>query len=135
MIPVKFLISFSALCFELSYTKVIPIIYEDFEMCVDDPAEVAGKLDFSELEVFAESDTKVYLNGSMNFLKEVKKPWSWVVFTERFSRNQWNVDSFYRKIPDFCKSILNPLEPWYFITSKMTPNNCPFLAGVSIYLK
>lgn len=110
--------------------KLIPIIYEDFEICVT-PEENAGKFDYSELEIIAETDTKVYMNGSWKFLKEVKSPWTSVVFTEKYERGKWNVEMFYKRIPNFCESIQKETEPWYHITKHFEPKSCPFPAGVS----
>lgn len=115
---------------QFSVSKILIIIYEDYEVCVE-PEQHAGKLDFSELEIFAESDTKVYLNGSLIFMQDIDAPWRWYVFTERFDRDKWHIDTFTKRIPDFCKSIQNPLEPWYFMTSKLEHKNCPFPAGVT----
>lgn len=112
-----------------SCAKVVPIIYEDYELCVE-PEKRAGKFDFSELEIYAESDTNVVLNGTWTFLKEVKSPWTSIVYTERFDRGQWNTELMHSKIPDFCADIQNPTKPWYFITSKYEPKYCPFPAGV-----
>lgn len=110
--------------------KVIPIVYEDFEICVE-PENNAGKFDFSQLEIFAESDTKVYVNGSWTFLEEVKSPWTATIFTERYERGQWNVEALHKRFPDYCDAIQKETEPWYRITSKFEPKSCPFPAGVS----
>lgn len=113
----------------ISNAKVIPIIYEDFEICTEE-GESAGKFDFTELEIFAESDTDVYLNGTWSFLKEVKSPWTTVIFAEKYIKSQWNVE-LQKKIPDFCEVIQSATEPWYHVTSKFEPKECPFPAGVS----
>lgn len=113
----------------LSEPKVIPIIYEEFEKCVE-PEETAGKFDFSELEIIAESDTKVYFNGSWNFLKQVKSPWAVLFSTEKYERGVWNPGPLSKKIKDFCKSIQSQSEPWYSVTRHFEPKNCPFAAGV-----
>lgn len=125
------LIKTSLLLFFLKYcsSKVIPIIYEEYEECVK-PEEKAGKFDFSELEIIAESDTHVYMNGSWNFIEEVKSPWTAIIFMERYERSQWILEALYKKVPDFCKSIQDPEETWYHVTSHFEPKNCPFPAGV-----
>lgn len=110
--------------------KVVPIFYEDYEFCVT-PEENAGKFDFSQMEILAETDTEVYLNGSWNFVKEVKSPWKAKFFLERHDRGEWNVDAIYKDMNDLCESIQGPSEPWYYITSKFEHKNCPFPAGVS----
>lgn len=110
--------------------KVVPIIYEKFEMCVE-PENRAGKFDFSQLEYIAESDTVVFANGTWKFLEEVKSPWKATLFTEKFIRGQWSVEAFFKKIDDFCKVIQDPTQPWYPVTSKFEHKKCPFPAGVS----
>lgn len=121
-----------AVAVRLSFGKIVPIIYEDFEICVK-PEERAGKFDFSELHYIAESDTVVYVNGSWNIMEEVKSPWKTEMYTERFIRGQWVGEAFYKKIDDFCAVIQEPLQPWYKVTRKFKPKNCPFPAGVSIF--
>lgn len=110
--------------------KIAPVIYEGLEMCVP-PEERANKFDYSELEFITESDTVVYLNGSWTFLEEVSSPWKSVLLTERFVRGQWVLETFQKKIDDFCAVIQDPLAPWYKITSKFEPKHCPFPKGVS----
>lgn len=113
--------------------KVIPIIYEDHELCVE-PENNAGKFDWSNMEIIAESDTAVFLNGSLHILKKVDSPWKSTVFTERFLRGKWNVEALHKKIPDFCAVLQDPLTSWYHITSQWNPKNCPYEAGVSLKL-
>jgi hypothetical protein len=110
------------------------VFYEKFEICVD-TEELAGVLDFSEFQIIAESDTDVYLNGSLNFVKEVEAPWKAKIFTEKFDRNEWHIKALDKKISDFCESIRDEKEPWYFVTSKFEPNECPFAAGVSFLMQ
>jgi hypothetical protein len=64
-------------------------------------------------------------------LKEIKSPWNSIVFAEKFDRDQWNVDSLYKRYPDFCKNLKNPLEPFHFLTKNLDKKSCPFPAGVS----
>jgi hypothetical protein len=113
-----------------SFGKVMPVVYEGFEICVE-PEDRAGVFDFSDIEIFAESDTDMFVNGTWKFLKTVKSPWKWIIFTEKFERNQWNVEAFNRVIPDFCQVIQNQNEPWHFVTKNFKHKNCPFPAGVS----
>jgi hypothetical protein len=112
---------------------VTPVIYEGFEMCVD-PEEHAKALDFSNMKIFAETDTDVFLNGSLTVLKGVESPWKWTIFAEKFEREQWHVAVINRVIPDFCKVIQKPTEPWYYVTKKLEHKYCPFPAGVSLKL-
>lgn len=105
------------------------IIYEEIEIC-GEKEERAGVFEFSELEIFAESDEHVYLNGTWKFLKEIKSPWKSHVFTERKIRGKWSTEILNKKIPDFCEVIQRPTEPWYHVTSKFEHKDCPFPAGV-----
>lgn len=116
--------------FNFCFSKLIPIIYEELEYCVE-PKNNARMFDFSQLEIFAETDTNVFLNGTWKFLKEVKSPWISNVFTERYERGQWNVELMNRRIPDFCESIQTKTEIWYHVTQYFEPKTCPFPAGVS----
>jgi hypothetical protein len=106
-----------------------PIIYEEFEVCTEE-GEEAGVFNLTDLEIFAESDLRVYLNGSWTFLQEVKSPWNVIIFMEKLIRNQWSVEILNKDIPDFCEVIQKPTEPWFSITSKFTHRECPFQAGV-----
>lgn len=110
--------------------KIVPIVYEDFEECVE-TEEKAGKFDYSEMEIIAESDYHVCLNGTLVILDEVKSPWKVTLFAERLRGNKWVVDSIHRRVPDFCTSIQSITEPWYHVTSKFDPKNCPFPRNVS----
>jgi hypothetical protein len=125
----------SALCFltliVYCNAKLIPIVYEDFEMCTKE-GEDAGKFDFSQLEILAESDTSVYLNGSWKFAKEVKSPWTAIIFAEKYIKSEWVVERLSKKIPDFCEVIQGPNEPWYYVTQHFEHKECPFPAGVSL---
>jgi len=112
-------------------SRIIPIIYEDYEFCVNETFN-AGKFDFSELEFMAESDDHVYVNGSWKFVKEVHAPWTATIFTEKYDRSQWVIDTLYKRIPDFCAVVQDPLQPWYPLTSHFEHKNCPFPAGVSL---
>lgn len=116
--------------FQLCSSKIVPVIYEEYEICTE-PGKSAGKFDFSELEIFAVSDTKVFLNGTWIFLKEVKSPWTTNIFTERYDRGQWNIELISKNTQDFCEVIQNPNEPWYGATSMFEHKYCPFPAGVS----
>lgn len=111
------------------HPKIIPIIREGFELCAE-PENRAGKLDYSNLEIIAESDEDVFLNGSILFLKEIKAPWKALFFLEKFHRDKWNMEMIKKSVPDFCATIQKPSEPWYFITSKFEHKDCPFPAGV-----
>lgn len=110
--------------------KIVPYITEGYEMCAE-PDMRASKLDYSGLEIIAESDDEVYLNGNITVLKEIKSPWKALFFLERFHRGKWNMEMIKKSVPDFCATIQSKKEAWYFITSKFEHKNCPFPAGVS----
>lgn len=113
----------------LSQSEVIPVFDEVIQDCTT-PDTKAGFFDFSGLEIIAENDTHAYLNGSWKFLKEVSSPWVYVIYTERFERGQWNLFAFNKRVPDFCKVIHSPTEPWYMIYKNVP--GCPLKAGVGI---
>jgi len=120
----------ATLLLSLANAKVIPIIYEDFELCVS-PENRSTMTDFSNLEVIAETDTKVSLNGTWTFVKDTNGPWKVHVFGEIFDRNEWHMYVFNKKFDDFCKEMHHSWEPWYTVTSVFVPKTCPFKAGVS----
>lgn len=62
-------------------------------------------------------------------LKNVESPWKAYYFIEKFDRNQWNTAMIDKKIPDFCNALKDKQAPWYFFTSKLKGNGCPFHAG------
>lgn len=108
--------------------KITMILDEGFEKCVE-PEEDANVFDFSNAEIVAESDTDVYFNGSVKFLKKVESPWFLHIYTEKFERGEWNVYAMNRKIKDFCAVLHNPLEVWYRYSKNL--KGCPLAAGVS----
>ena len=111
---------------------LVPLIYEDYEICVDDENN-ARKFDYSKMDILAVSDYKVYLNGTLKFLEEVKGPWPATIFAEKLIRNQWTPEKLNKNIPDFCKVVQNVNKPWYYVTSHFVPKYCPFPAGVRIF--
>lgn len=115
--------------FVLASAKVYPIVEDRLELCTK-PEERAGKLDYSGLEIVLLSHEEAFLNGTIKFLKQVKSPWKSGVFLERFDRGKWNIEAINKKNADFCVSMRNPLEPFYYITSRYLPQKCPIPAGV-----
>lgn len=109
--------------------KVYPIVEDRLELCTK-PEDRAGKLDYSGLEIVLLSHEEAFLNGTLKFLKQVKSPWKSGVFVERFHRGKWNIEAFNKKNEDFCVSLRNPLEPFYYITSRYISQKCPIPAGV-----
>jgi hypothetical protein len=127
--PKKQVLVFLTLMAAFGEAKIVPFITEGYEMCAE-PNERAEKLDYSGLEIIAESDEDVFLNGNLTVLKEIKSPWKALFFLERFHRGKWNMEMIKKSVPDFCATIQSPKEAWYFITSKFEHKNCPFPAGV-----
>jgi len=118
------------LLFSLAHAKVVVILYEELEICVP-PEERAHRFDLSGLELIAESDTQVYLNGSWKFVRDVNGPWESHFYGERYDRNEWSLYVINRHIPDICAVMQNPTEIWYQITKTFEPKTCPYPAGVS----
>lgn len=113
---------------KLTSAKMTMILDEGFEKCVE-PEEDANVFDISSAEIVAESDTEVYFNGSVKFLRAIESPWFVHVYTEKFERGGWNVYAMDRKIKDFCAVIHSSLEIWYRFTKDL--KGCPLAAGVS----
>lgn len=113
------------------YAKIFPVVNEQFEICVK-PENWSGRFDYSEMEIVAVTETKVYLNGTWLFLKEVKSPWQYELIAEKFERGVWNIQAYHKRIPDFCQVLHSPIDPWYLVTSKFEPYNCPYPSGVRL---
>lgn len=92
------------------------------------PGEAAGYYDISGVEVIIETDTDIYLNGSVEFLKEVTGPWKTRVYSEQYVRSKWVPAIIEKKIPDLCQSIHSPNEPWY--NHLKDQPGCPIPVGV-----
>lgn len=103
-------------------------IDEAIEVCVK-PADAANRIDISQLELIATSDTEMVINGSVNILKHVEAPWKAYVFTEKFDRGHWNLYAYERRIDDFCSNIHKQTETWYQYTKDL--KGCPLEPGVS----
>lgn len=88
-----------------------------------------GALDFSNFELIAESDTMIFANGSVKFLKTAADPFKNHAYTEKYERGQWNLQVLDKKYPDFCKTKDVPTEQAYkfFVDCP----KCPFQAGAS----
>jgi hypothetical protein len=112
--------------------KIVPIIDEKFENCAT-AEEDAEALDRSNIEIIAESDTEVYINGSLKFLRQVGQLLPFRMYAEKLQRDgQWLVESFNIKRPDFCDALHNPTEVWY---AKSKKYKCPLKAGVRSFKK
>jgi hypothetical protein len=104
--------------FNVSDARYGVIISETFENCSPQKRD-AKALDFSNFEVIAETDTDVYMNGSVKFRRSVGSKTGLHIFYEKFIRSQWNVEVFNANRSSFCASIQNPTEGWYMKTKKL----------------
>jgi hypothetical protein len=114
-----------------SFGKIEIILHETFEKCVK-PEEEAGVIDMTSFELIAESDSDVFMNGSVKFLKEIKAPWIVHAYTEKFIRGQWSLYAMEKKISDFCAVIHKKSEIWYNYMKDLP--GCPLEQGVSSHL-
>lgn len=106
------------------------IIDEKIVNCTK-PGVKAGALDFSEFELIAESDTTIFANGSVKFLRSAVLPFKNHVYTEKYERGKWIPQLFDKKFADFCAVKENPKEPSYTYFTHCP--KCPFKAGVRSY--
>lgn len=82
------------------------------------------------MNVYTHNDTHTYVNGSLEFLIDVKSPWKVRMYTEyKDGPFNWNVRAFDRKYPDFCAAMKDSAEPSYEITKNL--KGCPLSKGVS----
>lgn len=96
--------------------KILPLIDETFENCAS-PEEDARALDFSNFEIVAETDTNVYTNGTVKVLIDFGKKLPFRVYAEKLQRDgKWMIDSLDIKRSDFCASLYDPAEFWYWKT-------------------
>lgn len=113
-----------------AFGKMEIYLDEKIEKCVD-AQDDAGYLDLSDFFIVAESDTSVFLNGSVRFLKTIESPWKVHMVGEKFERGEWNVYAFNKKVADFCAVMHSPAEVWYPYFKDF--NGCPIEAGVSSF--
>ena len=108
--------------------KMEIIMDEKLEVCTE--SGVAHGLDFSEFELIAETDTTIFANGSVKFLKNAASPFKNHAYAEKFDRGKWTPQLFDKKYTDFCEVKDNPNEPSYKFFVDCPP--CPFPAGASL---
>lgn len=113
-----------------SESKILPYIHEELVNC-NEEGTWAGKMDYSNLQLIATSDTEVSVNGSIVILKEIQSPWHLVLYGEKYDRGSWYRKGPYKTITNFCKSMQDPLEPWYPFTKNFEHKECPLKAGVN----
>lgn len=85
--------------------------------------------DFSNTELIPENDTHTFINGSVKSLDDIKAPILTLITAEYYTRGEWVMRAFNRTYPDFCFSMKNPIEPWYYVTKDW--GSCPYKSGVS----
>lgn len=121
------LLTFFLPLFRLSIGKIVLFPDDKVEFCSE---EQSGHFAYDDLHVLIESDTDIFLNGTVKFLKEVKSPWKVYAFAEQYVRDQWVVAMFNRKIPDYCAVMKNPGEFWYAMLKDK--KGCPIPEGVNL---
>lgn len=113
--------------FQPSTSMIEIILHETIENCAE-PGEEAGVFDMTNFELIAESDTDVFINGTVKFLKEIKAPWITHAFTEKFMGGRWSLYALERKFPDFCAVMHSRTEIWYNYMKDLP--GCPLKKGV-----
>lgn len=91
--------------------RIVPIVDEKFDVCTP-PNESAEKLDYSGMELIAEDDYNVYLNGTLRVLNDMNGPIKTIFYTEKFDRGQWHKFGLLKKMDDWCPKMMDPLESW-----------------------
>ena len=114
--------------FSSIFGKMEIIIDERIENCTK-PGDEGGAFDISNIELIAETDTEVFANGTLRFIKNLGAPWYVNAFTEKFHRGQWNLFALDKKIPDFCAVMHSSTEMWYKYFKDF--KGCPLNFGVS----
>jgi hypothetical protein len=104
---ISLLLSFSSIIGKIAFLPD-----DKIENC-SEPGEAAGYYDITGVEIIIETDTDIYINGTVGFLKEVTAPWKTHVYTEQYVRSEWVPAVIEKKIPDLCKTLHSPTEPWY----------------------
>lgn len=104
------------------------IIDEKIETCVGS-GEAAGAVDISHVELVAETDTKLVINGTVTFLKAIQSPWPTHTFAEKNDRGKWNLYAYEKTVKDFCSVMHKPTEVWYYYMKNL--KGCPLQPGVS----
>jgi hypothetical protein len=113
--------------FTSTTAKVVFLLDGDLEKCVE-PENDDKLFDISDLDVIFESDTDIFINGSVKFLKTIRSPLKVHAYAEQYVRSQWVISMIDKRIADGCASMHNPLEPWYNLYKNLS--GCPLEAGV-----
>uniref|UniRef100_A0A336LST0 CSON003010 protein n=1 Tax=Culicoides sonorensis TaxID=179676 RepID=A0A336LST0_CULSO len=124
----KFLILFLSISMKIkflnSFGEFIPIMEEDFESCTSD--KKYHRADLTNFKLITGKD-RVYANGTVKFLKDIKSPWKVNFTTERMMNGVWQKGDVKRVMDDFCISKKNPSEPSYIVSKYI--KDCPIKAG------
>lgn len=123
----QLLIFVAFISFSSSKVQILP--EEGVEKCSENVENEAGYFSVDNLEVLVESDTDIFLNGSVKIMKELKSPWLSEYYAEQFYRDQWVRSPIQRKFDDLCQVFHSPTEMWYPILKDVP--GCPFAEGVS----
>jgi hypothetical protein len=113
---------------QFSSSKILVFPEEKIEKCPEFIHEGEGLFNFDELEIITESDTEIFINGSMTFMKDFKAPWKSEFYAEQLVRNSWIQTAIRRKYDDFCTVIHSPVEVWY--TKFRDVQGCNYKKGV-----
>lgn len=90
------------------------------------------KLFVLDLDVIAESEYDMYLNGSLTFLADIKAPWRIEAYGKKLEQGEW-YRKIERKVDDFCFSKNNPADIFHPLFRKF--KDCPLKKGVRKMLK
>lgn len=107
--------------------KILP--EELIEKCQENVENDAEYFGVDEVEIVFESDTDIFINGSVKILKKLESPWKSEYYAEQFYRDEWVRSPIQRKFDDLCKDFHNPTEMWYRLLKDIP--GCPFSAGVN----
>lgn len=107
--------------------------------------------DASGLEFIETDEGGLILSGDLSFTKDFNNPskvnlqlrdiflewfdyrlFQWKVYSEKLERGTWMPGIFTRTVQNICSRLSNPMEPWYPVISKMSRQECPYKAGVSL---
>jgi hypothetical protein len=114
----------------VAHSKLMIFPEEKIEKCPEYDDVQAGNFNYDNLEIITVSDTEIFVNGSIEFLRPVKSPWVAEYYAEQLVRNKWVRTPIQRKMPDTCKNLKDPTELWYGL---MKDNKgCDYKRGVSI---
>jgi hypothetical protein len=80
-----------------------------------------------DLDIIAESEYEMYLNGSLTFLVDIKAPWRIEAVGMKLELGDWH-KKLEKSVQDFCFTKNNPTDIFYPMFGKF--KNCPLTKGV-----